>query len=226
MSVEKAVVDIKAASVRRTPGYVYVIESMCKSRVKIGRSVNPRRRVSSISTMSGGVGRVLVGNKVPDPVTLETYLHTMFARDRAVGEWFNIRFDVVAPFVAAVSTELSNSPCAPDIEADRHYLMLDIDNPDRSITLFGVTVAQNSEHCYNLNTVHKAAIDLCVASASQRPANFIRSQQPFIQVAKTAGEVITVTKGGLSSGTYATNIIAKRYAGWIDPNYELIIYRR
>lgn len=56
---------------------------------KIGRSVDPLRRLEELSSRHRGVRLV---HQVPsnDPVRWELYLHNVFAEVRIVGEWFDL----------------------------------------------------------------------------------------------------------------------------------------
>lgn len=67
------------------------------------------------------------------------------------------------------------------------------------------------------------------ATESQRPGNFMLSDsvQAFAQVltdAKNLASVVSV-KGGTNQGTYADELVAIRYAAWIDPAFEVQVYQ-
>lgn len=79
----------------------------------------------------------------------------------------------------------------------------------------------NSDGLYCLNDLHKAAIGQGKATESQRPSNFIKSQEAFINATGVALSQVR----GRSGGTYAPEIVAMKYAGWIDPSYEVQVYK-
>lgn len=93
---------------------------------------------------------------------------------------------------------------------------------------------------YCLNDLHKAAIANGRATESHRPSEFLSNQgvQGFIAAldasdAENSGKAenpalvksIKSVKGGKSPGTYAVELVAIRYASWIDPSFEVRVYR-
>ena len=86
-----------------------------------------------------------------------------------------------------------------------------------------VTINKNGLYC--LNDLHKAAVAAGMADEnSHRPSIFKTSQHEFIEACITASETIISVKGG-KSGTYASEIIAMKFAGWINPTYEVQLYK-
>lgn len=97
------------------------------------------------------------------------------------------------------------------------------------IQVSGVTVRRDADGRYSLNDLHKAAMANGKATESQRPGNFLLSDsvQAFAQVltdAKNLASVVSV-KGGTNQGTYADELVAIRYAAWIDPVFEVQVYQ-
>jgi len=92
------------------------------------------------------------------------------------------------------------------------------------LVIEGTSVTKVDE-LYNLNDLHKAAMSVGIATASQRPTNFLLSQHAFIAVAEKYGEAANTVNGGTNPGTFASELIAMKYAGWIDPEYEFKVYR-
>lgn len=93
---------------------------------------------------------------------------------------------------------------------------------------------------YCLNDLHKAAIANGRATESHRPSEFLSNQgvQGFIAALDASGaensgkaenpalvKSIKSVKGGKSPGTYAVELVAIRYASWIDPSFEVRVYR-
>ena len=84
----------------------------------------------------------------------------------------------------------------------------------------------NKDGLYCLNDMHKAAMAIGVATESQRPGNFVLSQADFISAVDATGIAsIKAVKGGKTQGTWASEIVAMKYAGWLDPAYEVQVYQ-
>ncbi|MFE7116605.1 GIY-YIG nuclease family protein [Streptomyces sp. NPDC057654] len=97
-----------------TPGggsYVYVIGAAGSTRVKIGTSTSPEKRLKELQT--GNPDRLEVLWHTPGGRELENLLHQAFAGHRAEGEWFDFG-DVqpVGAIPAAVHQRLGNIPRA------------------------------------------------------------------------------------------------------------------
>lgn len=90
-------------------GYVYLIESTCGTRVKIGRSFKPKTRINNIRTISGGVGRNYISVLVNDSVAIESSLHLAFSKNRSFGEWFYIDFDKTVNLVETICKKFNIS---------------------------------------------------------------------------------------------------------------------
>jgi T5orf172 domain. len=68
-------------------GYVYVIENE-NGRVKIGKSVDPEKRIMSIQMISGyKVVRKYITPELHQYSKLETFFHNHFNENRSIGEW-------------------------------------------------------------------------------------------------------------------------------------------
>ena len=110
------------------------------------------------------------------------------------------------------------------------------------VTIASTAIRKDAHGRYNLNDLHKAAIAAGVATESQRPGNFLKSDgvQSFIAAYieednGTAGMPALVTamnvaptyttNGGKNPGTYAVELVALRYAAWMNPTFELRVYR-
>lgn len=97
------------------------------------------------------------------------------------------------------------------------------------IAIEGVKVRQDDEGRYCLNDLHKAAMAAGKATAAQRPNQFLRTDtvQGFIDALETAqisAVSAVVTKEGRGGGSYAVELVAIRYAAWIDPAFEIQVY--
>lgn len=104
-----------------------------------------------------------------------------------------------------------------------------------------ISIRRDPQGRYSLNDLHRAAMMAGKATESQRPGNFLKADtvQAFIDAydaeesdatkiasvdAKKIASVHSV-KGGKNQGTYAAELIAIRYAAWIDPSFEVKVYR-
>lgn len=112
------------------------------------------------------------------------------------------------------------------------------------VTIDDTQVRTDAQGRYCLNDLHKAAIANGKATDSQRPAEFLKAAkvQEFIAAldadtqcdesrsAENIGNAkkstsVKSTIGGKSPGTYAVELVAIRYAAWIDPGFEIRVYR-
>lgn len=86
----------------------------------------------------------------------------------------------------------------------------------------------NKDGMYCLNDLHKAAMSAGKASASHRPSEFARSDntKAFIEAVESEADTpaLKIVKGGVS-GTWAVELVVMKYAGWIDPAYEVQVYQ-
>ena len=88
----------------------------------------------------------------------------------------------------------------------------------------------NHEGMYSLNDLHKVAIAAGKATDSHAPSQFLRndSVKSFISALESDVQNCTsvkTSKGGKNQGTYAVELVAMKYAGWIDPSYEVQVYQ-
>ena len=97
-----------------------------------------------------------------------------------------------------------------------------------NITVFEKTIRIDAEGRFCLNDIHKAAMANGKATESQRPGSFFQSEsvQSFIEAVDENATIVAVKKTqGRNGGTYATELVALRYAGWISPKVEVEVYR-
>ncbi|MFQ0995280.1 KilA-N domain-containing protein [Gilliamella sp. BG2] len=89
----------------------------------------------------------------------------------------------------------------------------------------GISITTDKEGRYNLNALHKAS----GGKDAKRPKAWLatKSTQELIEELRQNSafgqEIITVTKGGISSGTFAHELLAISYAGWISPKFQLTV---
>lgn len=90
-------------------------------------------------------------------------------------------------------------------------------------------VRLDAEGRYSLNDLHRSAIANGKATESQKPSEFLRAEsvKAFIAVLDAKAEIpaLVVKKGGNAPGVYAAELVAIRYAAWIDPSFEVQVYQ-
>ncbi|WP_265497290.1 KilA-N domain-containing protein [Providencia rustigianii] len=96
------------------------------------------------------------------------------------------------------------------------------------VSVNGVSVRVDNEGRYNLNDFHAAAIMDGKVTESQRPGVFLKSRQisRFVQALSdaTKSASVKVIKGGLNQGTWAMELVVIRYAAWLKPEFEILVY--
>ena len=93
------------------------------------------------------------------------------------------------------------------------------------IQLLNSDVTINKDGLYCLNDLHKAAVSAGMADeGNHRPSKFKEYQAEFLEACIKASEEI-VSVRGKNAATYASELIAMKYAGWINPAYEVQLYK-
>lgn len=85
----------------------------------------------------------------------------------------------------------------------------------------------NKDGLYCLNDLHKAAMALGKATESQRPGAFfdVETNREFARVvSENAGIPAFKSTKGRNGGTWAVELVAMKYAGWIDASFEVQVY--
>lgn len=99
-----------------------------------------------------------------------------------------------------------------------------------TLSIIGTKVRIDSEGRYCLNDLHKAALASGSAKEHHKPSEFLRSEsvKSFVKaVDLEAGNTVSINtvKGRGKTGTYAVELVAMRYAGWVDPSFEVKVYQ-
>ena len=84
----------------------------------------------------------------------------------------------------------------------------------------GVEIPLDENGHYNLNTLHKAS----GLGDEKAPAKFLRNKAAkglISELEMQTGQICTVSHEGRNGGTYAHELIAVEYAGWISPSFRL-----
>ena len=109
------------------------------------------------------------------------------------------------------------------------------------ITIASTAIRKDAHGRYNLNDLHKAAIANKQATEAHKPSEFLsgkgvqafvlaldaraesKAEIPALVDAENPASVHSV-KGGKNPGTYAVELVAIRYAAWINPDFEVDVY--
>lgn len=87
----------------------------------------------------------------------------------------------------------------------------------------GVEITTDDQGRFNLNALHKAS----GGRDAKRPKTWLDTKQAqelveeLRQDSALGQEILNVTKGGTAPGTFAHELLAVSYAGWISPAFQL-----
>lgn len=91
----------------------------------------------------------------------------------------------------------------------------------KTVNLNSIDVRVNEDGFINANDLHKASGN----HKKNRPSYFISidSTQRFINRLNSKAEIpcLLILKGGATPGTWMHKILAYKYSGWIDPDFEI-----
>ncbi|WP_257294473.1 KilA-N domain-containing protein [Endozoicomonas sp. YOMI1] len=94
----------------------------------------------------------------------------------------------------------------------------------KNLTLCGQIVRVNDDGFVSLTDMWKASGE----ANKTRPKYFLENEQTkaFVEALKCKGGIppLTIIKGGKTAGTWADKLVAYKYAGWIDPDFEVGTY--
>lgn len=86
----------------------------------------------------------------------------------------------------------------------------------------GIKIRLDNEGRYNLNDLHKAS----ETNANKAPAQWLRTKQAqelVDQLEKETVQICIVSSEGRNGGTFAHELLAISYAGWISPVFQLTV---
>lgn len=95
--------------------------------------------------------------------------------------------------------------------------------PDYQPVIAGVEITTDTAGRFNLNALHKAS----GGDNSKRHSLWLankQAQELIAELSRNSGlgqEVIKTQKGGINPGTFAHELLAIEYAGWISPSFRL-----
>lgn len=93
-----------------------------------------------------------------------------------------------------------------------------------AVSIAGVEITADSEGRYNLNALHRAS----GLGEEKAPPKWLRNKQATELVAeleKETGRICLVSVEGRNGGTFADEVLAISYAGWISPSFQLKVNR-
>lgn len=97
-----------------------------------------------------------------------------------------------------------------------------------TVIVNGVSVRVDKHGRYSLNDLHSAAVLKGEATDSQRPGEFLKSRQikRFVAALSDATKIASVKtiKGGIEQGSWGLELVAIRYAAWLNPTFEIRVY--
>lgn len=88
------------------------------------------------------------------------------------------------------------------------------------ISIAGVEITTDSEGRFNLNALHKAS----KLGADKAPSQWLRNKQAkelIKELEKETMQICIVSEDGRNGGTFAHELLAVSYAGWISPSFQL-----
>lgn len=96
------------------------------------------------------------------------------------------------------------------------------------VSVNGVSVRVDNEGRYSLNDLHASAVINGEARENQNPSQFLRSKQVKAFVDKLSAmqncTAVKVINGGLNHGVWALELVVIRYAAWLKPEFEILVY--
>lgn len=93
-----------------------------------------------------------------------------------------------------------------------------------TVSIAGVDITTDSKGRFNLNALHKAS----GLGQDKAPSNWLRNKQTTDLVRELENEtmqICVVTIEGRNGGTFADELLAVSYAGWISPAFQLQVNR-
>ncbi|CAM3699228.1 phage antirepressor KilAC domain-containing protein [Xenorhabdus thuongxuanensis] len=98
--------------------------------------------------------------------------------------------------------------------------MLNVINEKNQPVIAGVEITTDAEGRFNLNALHRAS----GLGDEKAPAKFFRNKTAKDLISELeiqTGQICLVSSEGKSGGTFAHELLAIEYAGWISPKFRL-----
>lgn len=93
-------------------------------------------------------------------------------------------------------------------------------NEQNNVVIANIEITVDLNGRYNLNALHRASGN----QEEKAPAKWIRNkgtQELIAELEKETGQICTVSLEGRNGGTFAHELLAISYAGWISPAFQL-----
>lgn len=98
----------------------------------------------------------------------------------------------------------------------------------KSMTIVDQKIRIDENGMYCLNDLHKAAMAMGKATEHQSPAKFLRNAEvmAFVAAVELESQICPTktVKGRGKTGTWAIELVAMKYAGWLEAGYEVQVY--
>lgn len=100
-----------------------------------------------------------------------------------------------------------------------------------NVSLNNVNIATDKFGRYRLNDLHAAALAAGLDVVHKYPSEFLRTQiaEKFIEVVAKSGTgdhaPVESVPRGKKQGTFADELVALKYCGWLHPTFEVHVYR-
>lgn len=115
-----------------------------------------------------------------------------------------------------------------NIQHPNNFMKPSVDGyPNNTPVIAGIDITTDEQGRFNLNALHRASD----AGDHKRPSKWLATEQAKSLIDELqknqspksglAQEVVNVIKGGISPGTFAHELLAISYAGWISPAFQL-----
>lgn len=103
------------------------------------------------------------------------------------------------------------------------FVASNLTKPHFADHIAGVEISTDAEGRFDLNALHKAS----GMGGHKKPSEWLRTKQAIELIVELSGnsrlgqEVVNSVKGGTAPGTFAHELLAVEYAGWISPAFRL-----
>ncbi|WP_287868661.1 phage antirepressor KilAC domain-containing protein [Aeromonas sp.] len=108
-----------------------------------------------------------------------------------------------------------------NIQQPNNFMKPSVDgHPNNTPMIAGVEITTDEAGRFNLNALHQASS----LGAEKAPSKWLRNKQAqelVAEVEKQTGQICIVSIEGRNGGTFAHELLAISYAGWISPAFQI-----
>lgn len=91
-------------------GFVYLIHDKCRDILKIGKTIQPKRRLKPLLVIAGiSNSDIYISNKLKFYSLIEEEIHRQFEENRLIGEWFKVNPSEVIEFCSGKRFKYNSS---------------------------------------------------------------------------------------------------------------------